>query len=124
MQRIITHTRLLCILTLTGLAGCAANPARNQPETGQPAPEENVTLVVTNRSTWDMDVYLIREGIQSRLGLAPGGMSTRYSLTPAQFIGGGQIRIVAKPLVSGRTITSEPLTLSRGQEVTWDIPPR
>jgi hypothetical protein len=109
---------------VTGLAGCAANPAQEQPKVEQPLPKDNVTLVVTNRSTWDMDVYLVREGMQSRLGLAPGGMSTRYSLTPAQFIGGGQIRIVAKPLVSGRTITSEPLTLSRGQEVTWDIPPR
>lgn len=124
MQRRLTLMRLLLILTLTGLAGCAANTAQDQAETEQPLPADNVTLTVTNRSTWDMDVFLVREGMQSRLGLAPAGMSTRYSLTPAQFIGGGQIRIVAKPLVTGRTMTSEPLTLSRGQEVTWDIPPR
>ncbi|HET8633536.1 MAG TPA: hypothetical protein VFL88_05260 [Gemmatimonadales bacterium] len=124
MPRRLTLTRLLLIITLTGLAGCAANPGQEQPKAEQPLPADNVTLVVTNRSTWDMDVYLVREGLSSRLGLAPGGMSTRYSLTPAQFIGGGQIRILAKPLVSGRTVTSEPLTLSRGQEVTWDIPPR
>ena len=124
MPRRLTLARLLLIITVTGLAGCAANPAQEQPKAEQPLPADNVTLVVTNRSTWDMDVFLVREGMQSRLGLAPGGMSTRYSLTPAQFIGGGQIRIVARPLVSGRTITSEPLTLSRGQEVTWDIPPQ
>ncbi len=124
MQRRFAPMRLLLIITLTALAGCAANAPQGQADTQQPLPQDNVTLVVTNRSTWDMDVFLVREGTQSRLGLAPGGMSTRYSLTPAQFIGGGQVRIVARPLVSGRTITSEPLTLSRGQEVTWDIPPR
>ncbi len=124
MQLRLTRIRLLLIITLTGLAACASNPAPEQPERRQPLPADNVTLVVTNRSTWDMDVYLVREGISSRLGLAPAGMSTRYSLTPAQFIGGGQIQILAKPLVAGRTITSEPLTLARGQEVTWDIPPR
>lgn len=124
MRRSLSFTRLFLILTLASVAGCAANPAPEHAGTEQPVPEDNVTLVVTNRSTWDMDVFLVRDGMPSRLGLAPGGMSTRYALTPAQFIGGGQVRIVAKPLVSGRTITSEPLTLSRGQEVTWDIPPR
>jgi hypothetical protein len=124
MPRKLTLTRLLLIITLTGPAGCAANPVQEEPRAERPLPSDNVTLVVTNRSTSDMDVFLVRDGLQSRLGLAPSGMTTRYSLTPAQFIGGGQIRIVARPLVSGRTVTSEPLTLSRGQEVTWDIAPR
>jgi hypothetical protein len=111
---------LIAVLVL--LAGCATNPAPGTP-TEQPS-NTKVTVLVTNRSNWDMDVYLVRGGQRARVGLAPGGMTTRYGLTPAQYVGGGQIRLLAVPVVSGRAVTSEPLHLSAGQEITLDIPPQ
>ena len=115
MQRILIAAALL-------LAGCATNPAPGAP-TEQPS-DSMVTVLITNRSNWDMDVFLVRAGQRARIGLAPGGMTTRFGLTPAQYVGGGQIRLLAVPVVSGRAVTSEPLTLRAGQEVTLDIPPQ
>ncbi len=71
-----------------------------------------------------MDVFLVRGALPARIGLAPAGQTTRYSLAPVQYVGGGQVTILAKPLVSGRSVSSEPLTLQQGQRVTLDIPPQ
>lgn len=117
----LPHTVML--LCLAALTACAASTAQVSAP-GKTEPEDNAAVVVTNRSTWDMDVFLVRAGQRARIGLAPAGRTTRYSLTPAQFVGSGQVRILAQPLVSGNAVSSEPLTLSRGQEVTLDIPPQ
>ena len=101
------------------LGGCAANaPGSNE----MLAP--SARLEVTNRSTSDMDVFLVREAQRSRLGLAPGGMTTKYTLSRAQIIGGGMIRFLAAPIVSGRAVTTELLSLRPGDVVTLDIPPQ
>lgn len=117
-------TAVICAMCLAALGGCAANSASSSAPSSNPGPADNATVVVTNRSTWDMDVYLVRGGQRARIGLAPADKTTRYSLTPAQYVGGGQIRIVAQPIVSGRAVSSEPLTLDRGEEITLDIPPQ
>lgn len=110
--------------TLALLAGCAANTGQTGSGVAKSAPPANVLVIVTNRSNWDMDVFLVRGGQRARIGLAPGNQTTRYSLTPAQYVGGSQVRILAVPIVSGQAVTSEPLTLTRGSAVTMDIPPQ
>jgi hypothetical protein len=117
------HLKALSVLCLATLGGCAANSTSSSPS-GNQGPVDNAAVIVINRSNWDMDVYLVRGGQRSRIGLAPAGKTTRYSLTPAQYVGGGPIRIVAQPLVSGSAVSSEPLTLNRGEAVTLDIPPQ
>lgn len=119
MQRYLALSAALALL-----AGCAANTGQAGSAAPSPGPPANVLVIVTNRSNWDMDVFLVRGGGRSRIGLAPGNQTTRYSLTPAQYVGGSQIRILAVPIVSGRAVTSEPLTLTRGNAITLDIPPQ
>ena len=109
----------LALCAALALGGCAAN-APGSSEMLAPS----ARLEVTNRSTFDMDVFLVRDEQRARLGLAPGGMTTKYTLSRAQITGGGMVRFLAAPIVTGRAVTTELLSLKPGDVVTLDIPPQ
>jgi hypothetical protein len=79
---------------------------------------------VVNRSSADMEVYVVRGGQRVRLGLAPGNETTRYTVSPAQFAGVGPTHFEAVPRIGlARPIGSEPVLLRAGDVVTLNIPP-
>ncbi len=117
---------LVAIVALAALSGGCAS---NQPaDTTAPAAEEtrtrSATLIVENRSSSDMDVYVNRSGQRSRLGLAPGSRSTRFTLSPAVMTGPGEFRFEAVPITGGRGSATEPVHVQAGETITLDVPPQ
>jgi hypothetical protein len=112
---------------LTGLllaTGCAAG---NQvPSPVATIPEAAGNLEVINRSSLDMDVYLVRSnGQRNRIGLAPGSKTTRFALTPAQVAGVGPVTFEAVPtLRGGRGVSSDQVNVTPREVITLDIPPQ
>ena len=105
------------ILGLSALA-CA------RPAGQDPAPTQETRLEVINRSSSDMDIYLVRGGQRVRLGLAPGNETSQFTLHRAQIAGVGPARFVASPLGGfAETIGSEPVMLRAGDVITLNIPP-
>ena len=102
------------------LVACSAS---SQTSSTQPAPADQPELQVVNRSINDMDVYIIRSGQRIRLGLAPNGKTTRFSLSPSLTIGAGNVVFEAVPLVGGQTVSTDPTPLPPKASVTLDIPP-
>jgi hypothetical protein len=104
------------------VAGCS-KPAESSP--GGAAPDPQTTeLEVVNRSSADMDIYVVRGGQRVRLGFAPGNETTRFALHPAQVAGTGLVHFQASPITGlGRPIGSEPVMLRLGDVVTLNIPP-
>jgi hypothetical protein len=80
-------------------------------------------LEVVNRSSFDMDIYVVRSGQRVRLGLAPNNRTTRFTLSPAQVAGVGLARFEAVPIAGGRPIGSEPVLLNPKDVITLEIPP-
>ena len=109
----------LAVLLLLPAIGCA------HPQAGATAgPAAVPRLVVNNRSSSDMDVYLVRQGQRIRLGLAAGDTTTRFSLPVNEAVGAGLVSFLAVPINGGgETSSSEPTNLSPGAEITLDIPP-
>lgn len=120
---------LAFILVAIALNGCAANPATSDPAPAGVEPESReAQLEVRNRTSEDMDVYMVRRDQRVRIGLAPSGRSTFFTLTTGMITGGGpaqfeavRIRGAGAPVPNIRT---EPLSVRRGETVTLDIPPQ
>lgn len=89
------------------------------------SPQEGTTqLEVVNRSSSDMDIYIVRGGQRIRLGLAAANETTRFVLAPAQVAGVGLTHFQASPITGlGQPIGSEPVMLRLGDVVTLNIPP-
>ncbi len=107
-------------LVLTFAPGCARNQA-SQADTSQPV--RSAQLEVVNRSSSDMDIFVVRTGQRFLLGLAPNNETTRFVLQPVQ-VTGGLVRFEARPLGGlARPITSDPTTVSPGDTISLSIPP-
>lgn len=121
--RTIRRLAVIGALAVAGsLGACATSTAGTNEATV--VPKNSALLTVTNRSNYDMDIYLVRSGQRIRLGLAPGSQSTRFELKPAQFVGFGQIQFLALPIVSGKAVSTELLDVKGGDRIDLDIPPQ
>lgn len=116
MPRLLAAALLWC---LVALPGCAANqPASSEGGRGR--------IEVENRSSVDMDVYLrpIRGG-SIRLGFAPAGETTSFSLSDAMLTGAGPVRFEARPTGQrGSPVLSDTFYVPSNEVVEWSIPPQ
>jgi hypothetical protein len=119
-MHIFTNSIRLSALVAGALVACSTG---SQQSSSQPAPADQPRLEVVNRSVNDMDVYIIRSGQRIRLGLAPNGQTTRFSLSPGLTIGAGTVVFEAVPLVGGQAVSTDPTALPPKATVTLDIPP-
>jgi uncharacterized protein YceK len=120
--------RILLGLAVGALTACASSTQSTAgPADTSPAGEAG-TLRVANRSSTDMDVYVVRAGQRVRIGLAPGGETTSFALTTALMAGGGTVHFEAIPTRSAPGVStgirSDPATPRRGQIITLDVPPQ
>lgn len=123
------QSRILLGLAVSALTACASGPQSSPDPAATPAEaSEAGTLRVANRSSTDMDVYVVRAGQRVRIGLAPGGETTSFALTTALMAGGGYVHFEAIPTRSApgvaTGIRSDPATPRRGQIITLDVPPQ
>jgi hypothetical protein len=115
--------RLLPVLLFMAVA-CSANTSSNT--SPDPDASDQARVRVENRSSVDMDIYLLRSDGQSiRLGFVGGGETSTFALPATVTAGTTSIRFEARPVRrSGRPETSEPFGLSKGEEIQWSIPPQ
>ena len=111
--------RTASLLILAAASCHGANP-------GSAEPANQTRATIDNRASLDMDISVRRsDGRLSRLGLAPGGETTTFSLPPSLTAGAAWIRFEAKPVrASGRTEVSEQFPVRSGDEIVWSVPPQ
>lgn len=125
-----TASRILLGLALASMAACASSTqGAGDPADGPAAEASDAgTLRVANRSSTDMDVYVVRSSQRVRIGLAPGGETTSFALSTALMTGGGAVHFEAVPTRSAAGVStavrSDPATVRGGQIITLDIPPQ
>lgn len=108
------------MLTMTLIAACSAGPAAK----GTAEPQWVGQLDVVNRSSSDMDIFVVLGSSRARIGLAPNNKTTTFKLSPAQIAGAGSVRFLAIPLAGGgEAAHTEPVHISPKDTVVLDVPP-
>jgi hypothetical protein len=111
--------------TVAVMLGCAAIlPGCASSREARTVDQDAETFVrVDNRSMLDMTVYVLRGTERRRLGLV-NALSTQTLEIPRVLVqGSGVLRFLADPIGSGRTPTSEEISVRPGDVVQLMIPP-
>jgi len=80
-----------------------------------------VTISVSNSNPLDMTVYAVNQSMRIRLGTVSTASTQRFTLQLHQISPTGELQLLADPVGSRRTFTSEPIHVFAGQAVEWVI---
>jgi hypothetical protein len=111
-KSVAVATLLLSIVT----AGCHHGGFNNAPAGTQGA----VGLVVQNQNFSDMDLYVVSEGLATRVGDVTGNSTARFTLDPS-FFPSNELRIIATPVGGNGRASSGTLSVAPGQTITFTI---
>jgi hypothetical protein len=111
-KRVLVASLLLSLVTVS----CHRGGFANAPEGTQGA----VGLVVQNQNFYDMDLYVVSEGLATRIGDVTGNSTARFSLDPS-FFPTNELRIIATPVGGNGRASSGPLNVAPGQTITFTI---
>jgi hypothetical protein len=101
-----------------GTVACA--PMARNADTGGLG-TERTTMVVENNNWSDMTVYLLRDGVRTRLGAVSSMSRSTFVLSNAMLAGSGELRVLADPLGSPHKWTSQPILLNPGSQVRFRL---
>lgn len=99
-------------------AGCHHGGFSNPPAGTQGA----VGLVVQNQNFYDMDVYVVSEGLATRVGDVTGNSTGRFTLDPS-FFPSNELRVIATPVGGNGRASSGALNVAPGQTISFTIAP-
>src|SRR5690349_13710197 len=84
-------------------------------------PEGEVALNVTNHNYLDVVVYVLHDGIQTRVGTVTGSSSTVFFL-PARLLGSGrEIQLYGDAIGNDSYARTDVLVVQRGQYIEWTL---
>lgn len=116
----IWRSAALALLTLNSAAGAACH---RHPATDAPAPDPNapVPLTVENHYYGDVVIYLVHGSQRERLGMVSALATATFSFPFRRLSPSGTSRLFAYPIAGSRGLTSDPLLVQPGQEISWTL---
>ena len=106
------------LLLSTVSTGCHHGGFSNAPAGTQGA----VGLVVQNQNFYDMDVYIVSEGLATRVGDVTGNSTGHFTLDPS-FFPSNELRVIATPIGGNGRASSGVLNVAPGQTISFTIAP-
>jgi hypothetical protein len=111
-----TRVIIASLLCSFATGGCHHGGFANAPGGTQGA----VGLVVQNQNFYDMDLYVVSEGLATRVGDVGGNTTARFTLDPS-FFPSSELRIIATPVGGNGRASSGPLNVGPGQTINFTI---
>ena len=84
-----------------------------------PDEPDTITIRVSNNNSLDMTVYAVNQSMRVRLGLVNTASTQRFTVSLHQISPTGDLQLLADPVGSRRTLTSEAIHVFPGQAVEW-----
>lgn len=110
---------LLAVTACQNFRAPGSGAPRTAATTAAP-PADAVAIQVRNEYGAEMEVYVIAEGLPTRLGSVASGANIVFTLDRS-FVPSSDLRIVAAPLGGNGRASSGPLSVSSGQVVQFTI---
>ncbi len=112
--------RSIGIVTLAlGLGFGCSRAVEGERETLYQA-ESALVIRVVNRSQADLAIYLVHDGARERLGTVTAASTATFPVRAGR-LATGDFSLLADPVGSARTSTSETLHVGQGTEFTWTL---
>ena len=118
-----TLQNVLAGLLVLAAVGCGSGTAQleSAPAPQVDARETGTSVQIDNQNFSDMNIYVLKAGSRSLVGLAGGlGKTTLIiptALTPAD----GRVRLLADPIGGYGPITTPVLLVPQGEQIYWTI---
>lgn len=112
-----TQMSLVAVTLAASLTGCATTGGGQRSASGS----DRMEVLVQNHNWADMNVYLERDGMRTRLGTVTTA-STRVFVVPRGLSSrSGSFRLLADPIGGSATYLTAPLLIAPGQNVEFTI---
>jgi hypothetical protein len=86
-----------------------------------PDEPDTITIRVSNNNSLDMTVYAVNQTMRVRLGIVNTASTQRFTVSLHQISPTGELQLLADPVGSRRTLTSEAIHVFAGQAVEWTL---
>jgi hypothetical protein len=119
-----TTFALLGTLALLAIAAPArAADARAARDTIKPTDSLKTMVEVRNMAFHDAVVYVVRDGLPQRLGIATGNTTAKFELPKYLVSGLNAFKFIIHPIGTRRNTVSDDILVSRGDVIELTIPP-
>jgi hypothetical protein len=109
------------IAATLAMAVIASPSCGRRANSGPPAP--TTTVIVDNRSSFEMTIYVWRGAERMRLGTARAVSESRLPLPAGMVFGAATLRFQADPIGSTRAPISQEILVQEGDVIRLRIPP-
>jgi hypothetical protein len=99
-------------------AGCASTAQEPGADGHSPPP---TTVEVSNHNWADVTIYAVRSGLRVRLGTVRSMHTSTFRLPDAMLSVAGLVRLVAAPIGSTRTHSTDGIVVNQGERIQWRL---
>jgi hypothetical protein len=107
------------VLTVAGGCSRAAQVEGDDQELGYRS-DAVLTVRIVNHSQLDATIYLVHDGARDRLGTVTAASASAFAVR-GRSLASGDFTLLADPIGSMRTSTTERLHVNQGTEFIWTI---
>ena len=116
-----TRIALLALLLMAPACFVFNRGNKATPAPALDVPEGEIALNVTNHNYLDVVVYVLHDGLQTRVGTATGSTSSLFFL-PARLLGQGrEIQLLGEAIGNDTFARTDILVVQRGQYIDWTL---
>ena len=102
-------------------AGCLLAACHSRASAVPDEPVDGVPLEISNHNWSDVVIYVVRDGFQSRLGVAAAAQATSFTL-PRRMLGqAGELQLFGRPIGAKGSAFTETVIVQPGQWVEWTL---
>lgn len=115
------RSRFIVLGILAVSAACAPRKPVDRPATSSRQRfQEQTTILVENRNFQDVVIWVLHDGIRSRLGTVTATSSANFVMKSQVLRQAGMLQFAAHAVGEGRRIfVSDPIAVQPGQRVEW-----